>query len=216
MSELNKSDYQNMMPDYQSDEDRFYYENIMLRVGFGRRFAAWLIDGISVGVLGMILVMIMNSTGYLAKNGISLNDFTQLDFMKNQSLIEDFSLLIAPYTTIISLLYYSVEIFLGASLGKILLNIKIASQTRYEADMKTLLLRYSIKHINTILSIFAIITSLTFISSIGGIFGIIVFVGCFVVLGQNKMALHDYIAKTAVFYKDDIAPIEYTYEDNLN
>jgi hypothetical protein len=34
---------------------------------------------------------------------------------------------------------------------------------------------------------------------------LIEFVGCFLVLGANKQALHDIIAKTAVYKKADIA-----------
>jgi len=36
--------------------------------------------------------------------------------------------------------------------------------------------------------------------------GIIVFIGCFLVLGDKRQALHDVAAKTAVFRKTDLVP----------
>lgn len=214
MSEYNKEDYQNMMPDY-SQEDREYYENIMLRIGFGRRLGAWIIDLISVSALIAVLVMVLEYTGYFASQGISLSDLSGPDFTNNLEAISEFSMSLMPFTVILSLLYYSTEIFLGASLGKILLGIKIAADTRYEADLQKLIIRFSIKHISTIMNLLTLITSLIFLQSIGGIFGIVVFLGCFAVLAEQKKALHDYIAGTSVYYKDEIAPTDY-YISNTN
>jgi uncharacterized RDD family membrane protein YckC len=36
-----------------------------------------------------------------------------------------------------------------------------------------------------------------------GIIGLIIFIGCFFVLGKKKQALHDIICKTAVYNKSD-------------
>lgn len=214
MSEYNKQDYQNMMPDY-SQEDKNYYENVMLRIGFGRRFGAWIIDLISVSALTALLIMVLEYTGYFASEGVSITDLaTSANFLENMEKYTAFSITLMPFTVILSLLYYSTEIFLGASLGKLLLGIKIASETRYEADIQQLVIRYSTKHISTVMNLLALITSLMFLQSIGGILGIVVFFGCFAVLAEQKKALHDYIAKTAVYYKDEIASSDYQINES--
>ncbi len=212
MSEYNKEDYQNMMPDY-SQDDREFYENIMIRIGFGRRLGAWIIDLISVSALTAVLVMVLEYTGYFASQGISLSDLSGADFTKNLETISIFSMTILPFTVILNLIYYSTEIFLGASLGKILLGIKIASDTRYEADMQKLIIRFSTKHISTVMNLLTLITSLLFLQSIGSILGIVIFFGCFAVIAEQKKALHDYIAGTAVYYKEEIVPTDYIIDD---
>lgn len=206
MEDYNKEQYQNMMPDY-SNQDDADQQNIYLRVGFGRRFGAWLIDGISLAALSVVMIMTLDSFGYFSQNGIdfkSFMDFSLSNFEKMQTQMEEFSMLILPFSVIISLLYYSMEIFLGASLGKILLNIKIANENRTDADLQKLLIRYLTKHSNLVMSLLYVITTLLILNQLGSIFGLVIFLGSFAVLGYQKKALHDYIAGTAVYYKDEI------------
>ena len=40
--------------------------------------------------------------------------------------------------------------------------------------------------------------------TVGQVWGLVIFIGCFFVLGAKRQAIHDLIAKTAVFKKSDI------------
>ena len=80
------------------------------------------------------------------------------------------------------------EGFTGQTPGKMILGITVANMNGEKATIDKLLLRAFIK-----------ITG-----SFVGIIGFIIFVGCFLVLGEKKQALHDIICKTAVYKKSDI------------
>jgi uncharacterized RDD family membrane protein YckC len=215
MSEYNKEDYQNMMPDYNSQEEQNYYQNIMLRIGFGRRLGAWLIDFVSLSALIAVLIMALEYSGYFASHGVSISELaSSADFMKNLEKITLFSMTLMPFTVMLNLIYYSTEIFLGASLGKILLGIKIASDTRYEANIQTLLIRFVTKQSSTVMNLLTLLTTIQLFQTIGGLFGIVIFLGSFAVLAEQKKALHDYIAKTAVYFKEEIVPLDYTEQHN--
>jgi len=42
------------------------------------------------------------------------------------------------------------------------------------------------------------------LGTIGGLASLAIFIGCFMVLGSEKQALHDMVGKTAVFNKADL------------
>ena len=87
-----------------------------------------------------------------------------------------------------SIFFYVLEGFTGQTPGKMILGITVANMNGEKATIDKLLLRAFIK-----------ITG-----SFVGIIGLIIFVGCFLVLGEKKQALHDIICKTAVYKKSDI------------
>ena len=87
-----------------------------------------------------------------------------------------------------SIFFYVLEGFTGQTPGKMILGITVANMNGEKASIDKLLLRAFIK-----------ITG-----SFVGIIGLIIFVGCFLVLGEKKQALHDIICKTAVYKKTDI------------
>ena len=87
-----------------------------------------------------------------------------------------------------SIFFYVLEGFTGQTPGKMILGITVANMNGEKASIDKLLLRAFIK-----------ITG-----SFVGIIGLIIFVGCFLVLGEKKQALHDIICKTAVYKKSDI------------
>ena len=45
---------------------------------------------------------------------------------------------------------------------------------------------------------------IAFLSTVGGLLSLVIFIGCFFVLGSQKQAIHDMISKTAVFNKADL------------
>jgi len=61
--------------------------------------------------------------------------------------------------------------------------------------------RALLKYSGTILALLAGVTSVAILGTIGSIAGLIIFIGCFFVLGDKRQAIHDLVAKTAVFKK---------------
>ena len=81
---------------------------------------------------------------------------------------------------------------------------KIANQDGTNATTNILFLRTFLKNISSVLSLIAIILAIPLVKTIGSFFGFIIFIGCFFALGSNKQAIHDMIAKTAVFKIADL------------
>ncbi|WP_299250143.1 RDD family protein [uncultured Cytophaga sp.] len=104
----------------------------------------------------------------------------------------------------IYVVYYLIEGLTGLTLGKLILGIKVANQDGTAAPVGTLMTRWAVKSSGNILTILGTILGISILGSIGGYVGLIIFVGCFMVLGAKKQAIHDMVAKTAVFKKSDI------------
>ncbi|MBD01071.1 MAG: hypothetical protein CL841_07005 [Crocinitomicaceae bacterium] len=162
------------------------------RVGFGKRLGSSVLDFIISLLPGIIL-------GIYA--GAAIAAFL-LDFFYDEAQLKTFQAGFSGdiATTIIgfvaslagivftSLFFYILEGFTGQTPGKMILGITVANMNGEKASIDKLLLRALIK-----------ITG-----SFVGIIGFIIFVGCFLVLGEKKQALHDIICKTAIFNKSDI------------
>ena len=197
----NRRNYANMVPDY-SDPENYYLDNIDLRVGFGRRLAAYLIDIVTVSIINIGLYLLLQSFGLV--DPITQNIFDASSTNQLEKIITIFAEQLTPYTIPAALLYYITEVFYGVTLGKLILEIKITDQNRTFASRQQLLTRYLVKHINTVFALLVLLTSLEFLNILGSFLGLIVFIGCFFVLGLRRQALHDMIAKTAVYYKDEL------------
>jgi len=102
---------------------------------------------------------------------------------------------------VISLVYFLVEGFTGYTLGKFLLGIRIANADGTAASISQLLGRYAVKHSSELLRLLGMFLAAPFLFRLGGLAGLIVFIGCFLALSADKQALHDRIAKTAVYPK---------------
>lgn len=191
-SNLNEQNYNytNYMPDY-SQSNPYEY-----RVGFGRRFFAYILDYIIYTLIFLVALVLtgkINQVVSLASSAtIDINEITEI------------SKSILPLALLVSLIYYSLEAFIGATLGKLTLGIKIGNLNRENATIDQLLIRYSIKNINVLLSLIGLIPALSFVNIIGSIFGFVVFIGFFFIFSEKKQALHDKIANTAVYYNDEI------------
>jgi uncharacterized RDD family membrane protein YckC len=182
--------YLNMMPDY-SEINPYEY-----RIGFGKRLLAYIIDLLIVSIIFAIILMTTDKLDTLisAANNIlsDLEGYTQ-EVMG-----------IMPIYILFSLVYYSLEGFIGATVGKLLIGIRIANDDRTHASLSKMLSRFAFKNIGIIFSLLTLITSISLFENIGTFLGLIIFVGCFFVLSSKKQAFHDSLAKTAVFYSDEI------------
>jgi len=161
----------------------------MDRQGFGIRLAALLIDIVALIILGLIISLIFGY-GFYVSYGYG-GRATGLGYRF--------------VTTLISLAYWSTEIFRAASPGKMLLGLKIASETGAGATQNQLVMRWGLKNSGQLIGLLA-----TIIGAVIPIFGLIIsvlaalaalaiFVGCFLTLGAQRQALHDMLAHTAVY-----------------
>ena len=112
-----------------------------------------------------------------------------------------------------SILYMLIEGFTGASVGKRLLKLTVARADGTAGNQALFLSRMFVKNSDRILHLIAILPLFTFLSgaveSAGSTIGFVLFIGCFFVLGRNRMALHDMVVKTAVFKVHDVKKSEY-------
>jgi uncharacterized RDD family membrane protein YckC len=180
----------NMMPDY-SEINPYEY-----RIGFGKRLLAFIIDYLIVSIIFAIILITTNQIEDIVSSAKNM-------FSDMKGYIEAVKS-IMPVYILFSLVYYSLEGFIGATVGKLLLGIRIANDDRTHAGLSKMLSRFAFKNISTIFSLLTLITALSLFENIGFYLGIIIFVGYFFVLSAKKQAFHDSLAKTAVFYSDEI------------
>jgi len=171
------------------------------RVGFGIRLGAYLIDYVIAGILASILSILF--AGLFASLGAGVGSASGAEYGAAAGGVMGFFAGIMIGITVAVPLYFLMEAFLGYTLGKLILGIKIAKEDGTQGDIKDYFLRYVIKNSGTILSLLGLLT-LSFLGTLGWIAGLAIFVGCFFVLGDKKQAFHDMLSKTAVFKKEDI------------
>jgi uncharacterized RDD family membrane protein YckC len=149
----------------------------MVRIGFGMRLVAALIDcaimiGMAFALNATILAVVgLNTTGLIVAGCVS---------------------------SLACLALSSLEVFKAASVGKMLLKYRITMADGSPAPMDVLIKRWAIKQSPTMLSLAAAITTLGFLNWIGMLVGLAIFAGCFLALQPEKLAYHDKLLGTAV------------------
>jgi uncharacterized RDD family membrane protein YckC len=96
------------------------------------------------------------------------------------------------------------ELFAGTSPGKMAVGLVIAHADGRPGDARLWTRRWLIKNAGSLLSAVALIPVLAFVSLIATIMGGVLFIGCFLALGQDRMAFHDRLSQSAVFPKENI------------
>lgn len=154
----------------------------MDRIGFEERFYAVIMDTIVLMPIGYLTLFLFQK--YLP--GIE-NYFTK-------------SIIWSAF----GFFYSTFEIFKARTPGKMIVKIIIRNQDGSIASYYTLIFRWMLKYLdNLFFLIFYFTRNNLFMYSALGI-GIIITLGCFLALGELKQALHDRIAKTAVFSTKEI------------
>jgi uncharacterized RDD family membrane protein YckC len=184
--------------------------NVKERIGFGKRLIAYIIDMILSTILGFIISFSF---------GKSLVDFFYesseineiiITFEKFENILPGISNFIKIFfevgsvIALIGFLIMFLEAMTGQTPGKMFLGIKNGNQDGSNATTTTLLVRTLIKNISSVLSLIAVILSVTILGNIGSFLGFIIFIGCFFTLGDSKQSIHDMIAKTAVYNKSEL------------
>lgn len=178
------------------------------RVGFGPRLGAWLLDCVIVIVLaffggGTIGAMIGVTAGAALGGAMA----SQADSLAGAAALGGlFGGLVAFFiaAAVIGIVYFLIEGFTGYTLGKLILGIRVASDDGTAAGVGKLLTRFAIKNCNFLLTVLAVLTGVTALKTLGNLGGLLIFVGCFFVLGMKKQAFHDMLAHTAVYPKGAI------------
>jgi uncharacterized RDD family membrane protein YckC len=204
------------MPQEQQNEiiaQAYNYDNFAAmtisekRVGFGRRLAAFAID--LAFCIAIYLAIFFISGMYesqmlmaekIQSEGLNFQLISQAGF---QFIEENMTTII--FIQFMYLLYFSLEIIVGASLGKLIVGIQVANQDGKPAKLTQLIIRYLLKYsVVFVMILTTIFYQSTILSVLQNLLSLALIVGCFFTLSQNKMAFQDMLAKTAVFKKNDI------------
>ncbi|HMC12603.1 MAG TPA: RDD family protein [Pirellulaceae bacterium] len=172
------------------------------RIGFGQRLLAYLIDWITIGVVGGILGSILGGMlGFGAGGAAAASGAAGSDAAAAGALVGIMGAIAgaAIGMGILSIGWVVWEGLTGQALGKKLLKIRIKAADGSVAGPDKLFTRAAIKYIYLLMGLIGGLTGINIINQLGSLAGLVVFVGCFFVLGQNRQALHDIVAKTAVF-----------------
>lgn len=185
------------------------------RVRFGRRLGAYLLDLL---VLSIVTLIVYNFTGFFSSYMQFINDVSSYagnpEMMAElQKQFMDQNMTNFYFSNIFTIIYFLLEIMTGASIGKLILGIQIANDNHTRADYGKLTIRYMLKAGYAFIGLIWLASGVAALNTLVSIYTLAFVVGCFFVLGSQRKALHDKIAKTAVYYKQDI--IEPTEEVEL-
>jgi uncharacterized RDD family membrane protein YckC len=181
-------------PEMQPESDAILAEGPPGRIGFGKRLGAYVLDAIFTVITAGVLAY-------------ALKDLFVAIVPADPDIPSEAGAWLAAFSGasgLCAVFYGLIEGFTGASPGKMILAIKIGTQNSTSARPKMLLTRYALKTSSSIFTVLGLFLSVEFLNTVGTIAGIIVLIGCFFALGASKQALHDKIARTAVFPEETI------------
>jgi uncharacterized RDD family membrane protein YckC len=108
-------------------------------------------------------------------------------------------------TALIGLLWFGTEALWAATPGKRLLGLRIGTADGQPAPRSRLVLRWALKNVATLLALLAVLLGIALPAPAGAVAwlsnlgGLVMVGGCFAALGPRRQALHDLLARTAVY-----------------
>ena len=175
------------------------------RVGFGPRLAASLIDLLIVGVVGLVAGA---AIGGMLGRGIGgvLGGAADDGAAAGAAVGAVAGAVLGAMAAFggFVFLYSLIEAFTGASPGKMALGLKVGFEDGRRAPVAIYARRWAVKYSGTLLGLLGAVPGFHVVGFLAPFAGLIVFIGCFLVLGDKRQALHDVAAKTAVFRKTDL------------
>jgi uncharacterized RDD family membrane protein YckC len=167
------------------------------RIGFGPRLGATLLDILFTILLCTPILMFGAGAGIAAAMGLdamfSPEDAEALAMIGLGAGMIGSILICALVGTV----YTLIEAFTGASPGKRVMGLQVAKADGSAGEVSLYLLRWALKNSGSILNFI--------LPAISSLASLVFFFGCFAALGEKRQALHDIIAKSAVYKKADIA-----------
>ncbi len=181
----------------------------MDRIGFSSRLGAVALDWVFAGVFAGVFAAIFGMLGLGAGGalGLAVDEQAQMESaLEAAGLGAGLGALLGLISGIVIgyFLYSLIEAFAGASPGKMVLGFKVGNEDGRAGDTGLYLKRWAIKNASSVFSMVALFTGLVFLEPIGTLIGIVMFFGCFLALSDERQALHDKIAKTAIYHKKDL------------
>ena len=180
------------------------------RVDFWTRLGAYLIDVLFIIIAGVIIGLAIGDLlapvlfgGQMSNMEEQFSQMAQINPAINDMPFDMFAMMnkmmsIAAGTTIAGIILLILEGALGQSIGKMLLKIRNTDIYGNKAEPKALWIRSLCKYGSSVLGIIGGMTGLMIVSTLGSIWGLVIFVGYFLVFMDNRQAIHDMIAKTIV------------------
>jgi len=174
------------------------------RVGFGPRLGAFLLDIVITSAFAFILVKLLPGffEGLVNWDAMSDQEYEGMQMMFKGNT--DFFLAYTTSVGLIGLLYNLTDGFLGRTPGKMILGLMIADKEGEKASIEKLMARFALKNIGSIFAVLALAITISAVEILGQVLGIVALIGFFFALGEGKLALHDMIAKTAVYKKTEL------------
>lgn len=198
-SSINQHDFGGNIPEYGA------YHEYGYRVRFGRRFGAAIIDFFLFMLLLLIGLSFVDFYSLIAT--IDPNELRNPNFIyENEDFFKEIGSKVSIVFYIIFGLLHLPQAIIGVTIGKILLSIKAANDNRTQAEPVVLVKRFAIKHSWVLAGFLSFVLSIEFLGTIEFILFVILIISCFFSLGDKGQTLHDMIAKTAVYHKNDILP----------
>jgi uncharacterized RDD family membrane protein YckC len=106
--------------------------------------------------------------------------------------------LLSLITIVLWLLYSSLEMIVAATPGKIFLNLRITRLDGIQAPTSILLMRWSTKQLPHILMVFQMLTFSGLLGWMANLINLILWIGCFQMLDEDRRSWLDQWAHTAV------------------
>lgn len=144
----------------------------MERVGFGYRLLATILDIVLIVICLTIPILLFNF------HAVGQNNLFGLA---------------------LGIAYSLTEVFRLATPGGMVLKMRIANLDGSAASVDQLWKRWALKNVGSICQILGLVTGIGLFITLGGVFVVVVAIGCFFVFGANRQTLHDKIAGTSVF-----------------
>jgi uncharacterized RDD family membrane protein YckC len=176
------------------------------RVGFGLRLAATLVDMLIVGVVGFGAGAALG--GILGGGlGSALGGASQEGAASGAAVGAALGAVLGAVAAFggFVFLYSLIEAFTGASPGKMLLKLNVGTSDGRRGSPALYVRRWAIKYSGSVLGLLGAIPGLHVLGLLAPVAGVVIFVGCFLALGDRRQALHDLGASTAVYRRADLA-----------
>ncbi|AXT19737.1 RDD family protein [Flavobacteriaceae bacterium AU392] len=190
-----------------SEEITTNLENEQEQIGFGPRIGATALDFVINIIVGAIMGAVLGATLVAIFFPDAADPSGTEGFDDAAAAIEGFAAIFAGIigsmagVFLMTIIMFLIEGATGQSVGKMILKIKNANVDGSKASAGTLWTRALLKYVYVILALIAGITGIALIGTLGFLLGLVIFIGCFFVLGEKKQSIHDMIAKTAVYRK---------------
>ncbi len=166
-----------------------------LRVGFGKRLGAYVLDFVFLIIISVVTPLVLGMQQ--PPPSADMDPSMMMDLIMSGMQMQ-----LPAY--LIMLAYMLVEAVTGASIGKHILRIVVAHDDRQQGAISLFTVRWAIKNLSFIIFLLGVIMGSMIVVFISLLPSLIFFIGCFFALGEKKQALHDMLAKTAIFHKTDV------------